>query len=103
MNERFTVSVIFNPKNPNHIQYFDSGEPIFDKEVLRILKSGGTFMIVNEFDGISQREKKYEKLIDGLKLYSQQELVDYLNQAGFNNINLNHDAQKHWLTVLAHK
>ena len=60
-------------------------------------------MIVNEFDGISQREKKYEKLIDGLKLYSQQELVDYLKQAGFNNITLNHDAQKHWLTVLAYK
>ena len=48
MNERFTVSVIFNPKNPNHIQYFDSGEPIFDKEVLRILNEQNMF--INELE-----------------------------------------------------
>ena len=96
-NEKFDIITAFETI------YFWPGPLISFKEVFRILKPGGTFMIVNEFDGISQREKKYEKLIDGLKLYSQQELVDYLKQAGFNNINLNHDAQKHWLTVLAHK
>lgn len=48
MNERFTVSVIFNPKNPNHIQYFDSGEPIFDKEVLGILNEQNR--VINELE-----------------------------------------------------
>ncbi|MBR4633286.1 MAG: class I SAM-dependent methyltransferase [Elusimicrobia bacterium] len=83
--------------------YFWPGPLASFKEVFRILKTGGTFMIVNEFDGLSEREKKYEQLIDGLKLYSQQELIDYLKQAGFINIILDHNIQKHWLTVLANK
>lgn len=96
-NEKFDIITAFETI------YFWPGPLISFKEVFRVLKPGGTFMIVNEFDGISQREKYYEELIDGLKLYSQQELFDYLEQAGFNNINLNHDAQKHWITVLAYK
>ena len=55
MTERFTVSVIFNPKNPNHIQYFDSGEPIFDKEVLRILNEQDMF--INELEDENKKLK----------------------------------------------
>jgi len=83
--------------------YFWPGPLISFKEVYRTLKPGGIFMIVNEFDGISEREKKYEKLIDGLKLYSNQELMNYLKQVGFTGIILFHDEQKHWVTVIAKK
>lgn len=83
--------------------YFWPGPLMSFKEVYRTLKPGGTFMIVNEFDGISEREKKYEQLIDGLKLYTNQELIDYLKQAGFTGIILFHDADKHWITVIAKK
>lgn len=96
-NETFDIITAFETI------YFWPGPLTSFKEVYRVLKTGGTFMIVNEFDGISEREKKYEKLIDGLKLYSQQELIDYLKQAGFMNIILDHNIEKHWLTVLANK
>jgi ubiquinone/menaquinone biosynthesis C-methylase UbiE len=96
-NEKFDVITAFETI------YFWPGPLTSFKEVFRILKPGGTFMIVNEFDGISQREKEYAKIIDGLKLYSKQELIDILKEAGFNNINMEHDIQKHWLTVLAQK
>ena len=73
------------------------------KEVYRTLKPSGTFMIVNEFDGISEREKKYEQLIDGLKLYSNDELMNYLKRVGFQSVILFHETEKHWITVMAKK
>ena len=83
--------------------YFWPGPLTSFKEVYRTLKPGGTFLIVNEFDGISEREKKYEKIIDGLKLYTNQELTDYLKQVGFQCVILFHDMDKHWITVIAKK
>lgn len=83
--------------------YFWPGPLMSFKEVYRTLKPGGTFMIVNEFDGISEREKKYEQLIDGLKLYTNQEIIDYLKQSGFTGVILFHDEQRHWITVIAKK
>lgn len=83
--------------------YFWPGPLQSFKEVYRTLKPGGTFMIVNEFDGISEREKKYQKLIDGLKLYDNQELTGLLQQAGFEGIILFHETSKHWICCLAIK
>lgn len=83
--------------------YFWPGPLQSFKEVYRTLKPGGTFVIINEFDGISEREKNYEKLIDGLKLYTNQELTDYLKQAGFQFIMMFHDTEKHWVTFVAKK
>lgn len=96
-NEQFELLTAFETI------YFWPGPLTSFKEVFRVLKPGGTFMIVNEFDGISEREKKYEKIIDGLKLYSNQELMNYLKQVGFTGIMLFHDEQKHWITVIAKK
>ena len=96
-NEQFDLLTAFETI------YFWPGPLTSFKEVFRVLKTGGTFMIVNEFDGISEREKKYEKIIDGLKLYSNQELMDYLKLVGFTGIMLFHDEQKHWITVIAKK
>ena len=83
--------------------YFWPGPLMSFKEVYRTLKPGGTFMIVNEFDGISEREKKYEQLIDGLKLYSNDELMNYLKQVGFQSVILFHETEKHWVTFVAKK
>ena len=83
--------------------YFWPGPITSFKEVYRTLKPGGIFMIVNEFDGISEREKKYQKIIDGLKLFENQELIGYLKEVGFGDVKLFHDAEKHWVTFVAIK
>ena len=96
-NETFDIITAFETV------YFWPGPLTSFKEVYRTLKPGGIFMIVNEFDGISEREKKYEKLIDGLKLYENQELVNYLKDVGFGDIKVFHDTSKHWVTFIAKK
>lgn len=96
-NEQFDLLTAFETI------YFWPGPLQSFKEVFRVLKPGGTFMIVNEFDGISEREKKYEKLIDGLKLYDNKELLDYLKQVGFTSIDFKHDTNRHWVTFIAKK
>ena len=83
--------------------YFWPGPQKSFQEVYRVLKTSGTFIIINEFDGISQREQYYAKLIDGLKLYSKQDLTNILTDVGFKNIIFNHNEQNHWLAVLAKK
>jgi ubiquinone/menaquinone biosynthesis C-methylase UbiE len=83
--------------------YFWPGPLTSFKEVYRTLKPGGTFLIVNEFDGISEREKKYEQMIDGLKLFSNRELMNYLKQVGFTGVLLFHEVQRHWVCVIAKK
>ena len=96
-NEQFDLLTAFETI------YFWPGPLQSFREVFRVLKSGGTFMIVNEFDGISEREKKYEQLIDGLKIYENKELTDYLKQVGFKSIDFKHDTNRHWVTFIAKK
>lgn len=83
--------------------YFWPGPQKSFQEVYRVLKTGGVFIIINEFDGISQREQYYANLIDGLRLYSKQDLTNILTEVGFKNIVADHNEQKHWLVVVARK
>ena len=71
--------------------------------VHRILKEGGCFVIVNEDDGLTDANKKWEKIIDGMHTYTPDELRAHLIAAGFHNIAVHRDEQHHWLCVLAKK
>ncbi len=52
-------------------------------EVNRVLKNGGTFPICNESDGTNATDEKWTKLIDGMKIYTSEQLVAALKEAGF--------------------
>lgn len=69
--------------------------------VRRTLKDGGHFVIVNEDDGLSGNNEKWEKLIDGMRTYTPDELRTHLTAAGFHNITVLRDEQHHWLRVMA--
>lgn len=71
--------------------------------VRRILKEGGRFAIVNEDDGLTGNNEKWEKMIDGMHTYTPEELRKYLTAAGFRDIAVKIDDQHHWLTVMATK
>ena len=71
--------------------------------VRRILSDGGTFLIVNEDDGLSGNNGKWEKIIDGMHTYTPDELKKHLTSAGFRNVTIHRDEARHWLAVTAVK
>ncbi len=71
--------------------------------VSRCLKECGRFAIVNEDDGLTGKNEKWEKMIDGMHTYTPNELRTHLANAGFRDIAVHGDGQHHWLTVIATK
>ena len=72
-------------------------------EVRRVLAPGGKFLIVNEDDGLSGNNEKWEKIIDGMHTYTPEEVKTHLAAAGFQNITIHRNEPKHWLAVTAEK
>jgi ubiquinone/menaquinone biosynthesis C-methylase UbiE len=72
-------------------------------EVRRILSPGGEFLIVNEDDGLSGNNEKWEKMIEGMHTYTPDELMTHLTAAGFRDITVHRNESKHWLCVTAVK
>ena len=70
-------------------------------EVKRVLVPGGKFLIVNEDDGLSGKNEKWEKMIEGMHTYTPDELNKHLTAAGFRDIIIKRDETKHWLAVTA--
>ena len=83
--------------------YFWPGLEHCFSEVCRVLRPGGTFMICNESDGTDEASKKYEKMIDGMKCYTIEELNAALKAAGFGDVTYYHHNSKPWITVIARK
>jgi len=72
-------------------------------EVCRVLKPDGTFMICNESDGTDETSLKFEKIIDGMKCYTAEQLKFALKAAGFSEVRTDHHSSNPWITVLAKK
>ena len=83
--------------------YFWPGLENCFREVCRILKPGGTFMVTNESDGRDETSLKFEKIIDGMKCYTAEQLSDALKAAGFSEVKSDHHPDKPWITVVAKK
>jgi len=81
--------------------YFWPGLEECFKEVARVLKPGGTFLIVNEGDGSDAASQKYEKIIDGMRNYSPQQIESALKTAGFLKVEIDHFDAKPWIAVTA--
>lgn len=70
-------------------------------EVRRVLVPGGKFLIVNEDDGLSGNNEKWEKMIEGMHTYTPDELKTHLAAAGFKDISVKREESRHWLAVIA--
>ena len=68
--------------------YFWPDLPRCFREVYRVLKPGGTFLICNE-------------IIGGMTIYKDIELKAYLEQAGFHEVQIH--KKKGWLCITARK
>ncbi len=69
----------------------------------KVLKTGGCFLICNESDGKDATGKKFEKIIDGMRCYTAEEIEKALRAAGFSEVSCDHHPSKPWIAVLARK
>ena len=83
--------------------YFWPGLEKCFSQVARILKPGGYFMICNESDGTDPTSLKFEKIIDGMKNYTTEDIEAALKAAGFSEVKSDHHPSKPWITVFAKK
>ena len=72
------------------------------KQVYRVLKVRGTFMICNESNGENSKEEKWTKIIQGMKIYNSGQVKKSLEGAGFTDIKI-HKNEKGWLCVVCKK
>ncbi|MBP5281364.1 MAG: methyltransferase domain-containing protein [Lachnospiraceae bacterium] len=83
--------------------YFWPGLEKCFAQVAKVLKPGGVFLIVNESDGTDEAGLKYEKIIDGMKCHTAEEITAALKAAGFSKVKTDHYKSKPWITVIAKK
>ena len=81
--------------------YFWPDLPQCFREVYRVLKPGGTFLICNESSGDTDKDKKWTEIIGGMTIYKDVELKAYLEQAGFHDVQIH--KKKSWLCITARK
>ncbi|MCR5716760.1 MAG: class I SAM-dependent methyltransferase [Lachnospiraceae bacterium] len=72
-------------------------------EVYRILKQGGRFMITNESDGKHEASLKWKDLVDGMNVYTAEELETLLTGVGFTIGTIDEDSAHDRLCVVACK
>ena len=82
--------------------YFWPGLPQCFREVYRVLRPGGTFLICNECGGYNADDEKWTQKIGGMTIYRDVELKAYLEQAGFRDIQV-HKNERGWLCITAQK
>ncbi len=73
------------------------------KDIYKILKNSGQFMIANEVDGEKVRAEKWQKIIEGMRVYSATEIEQFLKNAGFTDIAVDIEPKKYWLCIVAKK
>ncbi len=83
--------------------YFWPGLETCCSQVAKVLKPGGFFLICNESDGLDATGRNFEKIIDGMKCYTAEELEAALRKAGFSDVSCDHHGKKPWICVLARK
>ena len=96
-SERYDLATAFET-----IYFWPGLEKCFT-QVHRILIPGGLFLICNESDGTDIVGQKFEKIIDGMKVYTGEQIENALKTAGFSDVKTDYHPSKPWITVLAKK
>ncbi len=73
------------------------------KEVLRIVKPNGQFMIAQGTDGTNPEDKEWINPDEGINVYTGDELERYLLDAGFKSVEIFKKEGTYLLVVIAEK
>ena len=79
----------------------DLGETF--KEVSRIIRPNGRFMIAQGTDGTHPDDEKWLATVEGMSVYTAPELKKYLLNAGFKSVESFKKADDYILVVIAQK
>lgn len=69
------------------------------REIARVLKKGGVFMITNESTGTDETSVHFHNIIDGMNLYTPEELRKYMENAGLEAVDIHQDEKEPWICV----
>lgn len=72
------------------------------KQVYRVLKCGGTFMICNESNGENSKDEKWTSIIQGMKIYNSEQIEKSLENSGFTDIKSDKN-KRGWLCMVCKK
>lgn len=72
------------------------------EQVYKVLKIGGTFMICNELNGENSKDKNWTNVIQGMKIYTSEQIEKTLQGVGFADIKTDKN-KKGWLCIVAKK
>lgn len=92
-DERFDVVTAFET-----IYFWPDIPKAFD-EILRVLKPGGTFMVVCE---MSDPDCIWSRTVEGIRIYTAEQLKDFFTDAGFQDIKIDR-TKKVWVCVTGKK
>ncbi|WP_407381203.1 class I SAM-dependent methyltransferase [Methanobrevibacter sp.] len=73
------------------------------KEVARIIKDNGQFMIAQGTNGNHPDDEKWLKTVEGMSVYTAPQLEEYLLNAGFSNVKSYKKENDYILVVIAKK
>ena len=80
--------------------YFWPGLVDCFREVYRVIKPGGTFLICNKSNGETNTDDKWVEKIGGMTIYNGDQIEETLQKAGFTDIHI-HKNGKGWICVIA--
>ena len=72
-------------------------------EMYRVLRPGGTCLIANEMDGLAADVRSLEQAVGGFRVYTIDEITEFLTNAGFTDIRSRHDEARHFICVTGKK
>lgn len=72
-------------------------------ELLRVLRPGGKFLIFNATDGLTKEHESWAEQIEGMRIYTADELSSMLREAGFEDPVVDTCEGKSWIRIVARK
>lgn len=70
------------------------------KEVARVLVPGGRLLVANDDDGTRQEAQDIARQIEGMRVYTADDLVALMREAGFSHVEVAHDPASGRLAVV---